>query len=188
MTASHVGHSYGADKAATAAGYANKYDQEVTQSILIDPASVKARSLVGLMQDFGKTASTLDAYIEAANSNALVKARELALKRHLGWAGYVIGLGRLSNIAIAHALSKEGFEERVDIALTNQANMKANIIWGTESTLAVNGLMETLTTRLINKYGEKRVISMPLMGQNHCMVDDVFLHAALVLQNSKPTA
>lgn len=184
-SATHVGHSFGADKAEAAAEYADKYDQEVPQTIAIDPASVKERGLIGLSKAFGSTPEALDAYVQAADSKTLLEARRLAEKRGHGMAGYVLGLARLSNVAIAHALTKPGFEGRVDKALQAQAEMRADIIWGTDSELAINELMRGITQRLIDKYGNKRIGATPIQGQRHLMVDDVFLHTALVLQAAK---
>ena len=184
-TATHVGFSYGADKAAASARYAQNYDQQVPQGVLMEPASVKERSILGLAGDFGKTAKALDGYVQAANSPAYLEARKLAEKRGHGLFGYTLGLGRLSNLAIAHALAKDGFEGRVKDALVAQPEMTADIIWGSESELAIHGLMVGLTARLISEYGSGRVKATEIAGQKHAMGDDIFLHTALVLQSVK---
>jgi pimeloyl-ACP methyl ester carboxylesterase len=192
-TATHIGFSYGADRAAASAQYANLYDQQVPQSILMEPASVQNRELFGLKSlgvlklaaDFGSTAKALDGYVKAAGSDAYLEARKLAEKRGHGLLGYTLGLARLSNIAIAQALAKDGFEGRVDAGLESQAQMRADILWGTDSELALNDLMVGITDRLIKKYGANRVGATALEDQKHAMGDDIFLHTAMVLQALK---
>lgn len=184
-TVSHIGFSYGADRAITAAQYANSYDQQVPQSVLMEPASVKSRNLIKLTTDFGSTASVLEGYVKSADLPATDEAIKLSAEQSHGVAGYIVGLARLSNIAIAHALARGSFEKRTDLALTAQPEMQADIIWGSESELAINGLVQNLTQRLIDKYGLDRVRGTVLEGQKHAMGDDVFLHTALVLQGLK---
>ena len=184
-TATHIGFSYGADRAAASAQYADRYDQQVPQGILMEPASIKERSLLGLAGDFGSTAKALDGYVQAAASPAYLEARKLAEKSGHGLFGYTLGLARMSNLAIAHALAKDGFEGRVDFALTAQPEMTVDIIWGSESELALHGLMLATTAKLIEKYGVDRVRATELEGQKHAMGDDIFLHTAMVLQSSK---
>lgn len=183
--ATHIGFSYGADRAATAAQYADKYDQQVQQGVLMDPASVSERSLLGLAREFGSTAQALDVYVQAAASPAYLEARKLAEERGHGLLGYTLGLVRMSNLAIAHALAQDGFEGRVDAALTAQPEMLADIIWGSESELALRGCMLATTARLTEKFGIDRVRATELVDQKHAMGDDIFLHTAMILQSTK---
>ncbi len=177
----HVGVSYGADKAAASALYADKYDQTVPRTVMIEPASIKKRSLVGLTRDFMSTAEALDEYVQASASATYLEARELSDKNGHGLLGYALGLLRMSNIAVAKALAKDGFEGRVDDALTAQPKMISDIIWGTKSELAVNSLMLTATANLIEKYGN-RVRPTALEDQKHAMGDNIYLLAALTMQ------
>lgn len=177
----HIGYSYGADKAAVAAEHADKYDQEVTASIHIEPASVIKRSLVKLGAAFISTSKELARYVDASNVPAFKAAR----KESVGMVTYSMGLARLSNIAIAKALAQDGFEGRVDRALTNQSEMKSCIIWGTESELAIDGIVIAISDRLIAKYGGDRVGTIRLPGQKHLLANDIHLQAALVMQGLK---
>jgi pimeloyl-ACP methyl ester carboxylesterase len=181
----HIGYSYGAEKAATASIYADRYDQEVEQGIFIEPVSLKTRGLIELASDFNSTAAALGGYIGAAKTNAVYVANNRASEKSHGMLGYVVGLARLSNIAIAHALAKDYFERRTQTALENQHDMRANLIWGSESELAVNSLMVAVSQRLVDRFGPERVSPMVLEGQKHAMGDDVFLHTAMVLQVTK---
>lgn len=73
--ADHTGGSCGADRAATAVGYAEKYDHQVPHAILMDPASVVHRSLWGLGQQFLKSAAPMEGYVQAAASQPYFDAR-----------------------------------------------------------------------------------------------------------------
>lgn len=178
-----IGFSYGAEKAAAASQYAEKYDQRVAEGLFMEPIAIKQRGLLELGRDFNSTAVALEGYVKASASNPVEAAGKRAAEKSNGLVGYVLGLLRLSNIAIAHALSREGFEERVDGGLTSQEQMKAHLVWGTESELATHGLMVKLADRIQAKFGSERVSTMELAGQKHAMGDDVFLHTAIVLQN-----
>jgi pimeloyl-ACP methyl ester carboxylesterase len=184
-TATHIGYSYGADKAATAAQHAGQYDQEVPRGILMEPASVKKRSMIGLASDFGSSAKALDTYVQATASDAYREARKLADKRNHGLTGYVLGLARLSNIAISHALATDQFEHRVDKALSEQDEMKVDVVWGSESELSIDSLVLDIVDRLQTQYSHRRVRGTVVHGQKHAMGDDIFLHAALILQSLK---
>lgn len=181
--ATHIGFSYGAEKAAAASQYAEKYDQQVLSGLFMEPVAIKQRGLLELGRDFNSTAAALEGYVKASASKPVEEAGKRAAEKSHGLVGYGLGLLRMSNIAIAHALTKEGFENRVDNGLTSQAEMRAHLVWGTESELATHGLMIELASRLQSKFGVVRVSTMEMVGQKHAMGDDVFLHTAMVLQN-----
>lgn len=183
--ATHIGYSWGADKASAAAQHADTYDQEVLQSILMEPAGVKERSLIELGKAFASSAEPLGAYVEAANSQAYQEARDAAWETNRGAKhGYDFGLVRLSNIAVARALSRDMFEQRVDEAMDRQEEMKVSIVWGSESELAINSLMSDIVRRLKENHGHL-VTGTAIEGQKHAMGDDIFLQTALILQSLK---
>ena len=130
--ADHTGGSCGADRVATAVGYSDKYDHHVPHAILMDPASVVHRSLLGLVRQFLSSAAPMEGYVQAAASQPYLDARMQADKTNHGKVG-AVGLLRPSNVAIAHALSLDGFETRVSHALNERKDMRADIIWGTVS-------------------------------------------------------
>ena len=179
----HIGFSYGAEKAAAASQYAEKYDQQVTSGLFMEPVAIKQRGMLELGRDFNSTAAALEGYVKASASNPVEEASKRAAEKSHGIVGYTLGLLRMSNIAVAHALTKEGFEDRVDKGLTNQAEMQAHLVWGTKSELASQDLVIKLAERLQVKFGVERVSTMEIVGQKHAMGDDVFLHTAMVLQN-----
>jgi pimeloyl-ACP methyl ester carboxylesterase len=181
----HIGFSYGADRAAASAHYAEKYDQQVPQGVFMEPASIKNRSVIELAKEFNSTAAALDGYIKATDSEPYFEARKLAEKRGNGLIGYVLGLSRLSNLAIAHSLTTDDFWWNIDIALTDQTDMKADIIWGSDSELASNDVMTKMTGEFTQVYGSERVRATVIEGQKHAMGDDIFLHTAMVLQSLK---
>jgi hypothetical protein len=125
----------------------------------------------------------MEGYIQAAASEPYVEARRQADATNHGTIG-AVGLLRPSNVAIAHALSQDGFEGRVAGALNAQAEMRTDIIWGTESELATHGAMLGVTRRLHDQYGD-RVRATALEGQTHAMNCDIFLQAAIILQSQK---
>lgn len=181
----HVGYSYGADKAAAAAQYSEHYDQETSAGIFMEPAAIADRGFLKLSSDFGRSSKPLKGYIDAANSPAYLEARKLASKDSHGVLGYLVGLTRLSNIAVAHALGiGNGFEDRVWDSLDSQPEMSADIIWGSASEIAINGSMLGVVKRLSDEF-PNRLRPMVIEGQKHAMGDDIFLHTALVLQSLK---
>lgn len=175
----HSGGSCGADRAATAAALAERYDHEVNGLVLMEPASVERRSLLQIARQFASCAPPMADYVDAAASQPYYEARQIA--EVPTWA---VGLLRASNIAIAHALAQDGFEERVRAAMDARPNAPAAIWWGTESELATDGVMRGVTQRLADTYGE-RVLAVPLAGQKHAMNCDVFLQAAIVLESQR---
>ncbi|HET8992051.1 MAG TPA: hypothetical protein VFN31_03405 [Candidatus Saccharimonadales bacterium] len=181
-----VGYSYGADKAAAAAFYAANYDQVVPKAIFMEPASVVPRSIVDLGLAFKASADGLDEYIEATASPAYLEARKLAEKSGHGFAGYAGGLMRLSNIAIAKSLCYPSFWPHVSGALDQNENMKADLVWGTKSTISPDKSMRH-QLRQPNKFYDhlQRVRTLVIEGGKHAMGDDIFLLSALVLQCAK---
>lgn len=171
--ANQVGYSFGADRAMTAAT-SDAY--QVDKAVAIEPASVKGRNLLKLGLSFGATAKHLDHYVKASETPAFEAARE----ESVGAMAYNLGLARLSNIAIARCLSIRGFEQRTDDALEVHPTMEATIAWGTESELAVHGLMKPIVHRLQRSHGH-RVNPVVIEGGKHALANDIHLQAAIVL-------
>jgi hypothetical protein len=180
----HVGESYGADKAAASAEHSEHYDQTVPQVVMTEPPSVVNRGMAKTAIAFLGTAKRGDEYLQPvrAISNTFESAEEL---KESGMIGYFVGLARPSNIAIGRALGRVGFEARLDRAMESQPDMKASVIWGSESELALDGMVSALTDRLIEKHGGDRLKTMRLVGQGHAMNLDVFLNTAIILQSLK---
>ena len=177
----HIGYSFGADKAAAAIGLAAEYNQTVTKAIFMDPAAVMQRSLNNLARAFDEAGEVLEDYVMAADIPAYREARKVTHKMGHGAVGYIAGLFRPTNVMIAHALAKDGFETRVRMALKNQPELKVSIAWGSASELAHHGQMTKLTQRVSNDFAG-RVQTLVVEHQRHAMGSDLFLHDAIVLQ------
>lgn len=192
-SASHVGISYGADKAAAAAETAplQRFGQEVTGLVMVEPVSVATRGttriigLVKLGRIFQSTSAYGDKYLEPVRkrSRAFTSAEELKESE----LGYGLGLARLSNLAIAAALAQDGFEGRLERAMLISARMKAGLSWGTASEFDTYSEREHMAKRLQTKYGKGRVKTLPLKDQTHSMNLDIFLNAAIISQLLKQT-
>lgn len=184
-----AGYSYGADKAAALSAVADRYDHEVRHGIFMEPASVVIRGLGKLLPDFMRSNAALDAYVQATQCEPYYEARRVADRQGHRLPGYFLSLLRPSNVAIAHALSLDGFEARVDAALTKQSEgehpMVVSNVWGTDSEIAIHTPMFELTNRLIEKFGPERVERTSIDGGKHAMGDDIFLHTALIMQAEK---
>lgn len=183
--ATHIGYSFGADKAAAAIGLATAYGQTVTRAIFMDPAAVTRRSLGSLVRAFDEAGEVMEDYVQAAALPAYNEARDITKKLEFGYATYVAGLLRPTNVAIAEALARDGFEARVANALKSQSNLQVAVVWGSASELAHHGLMTKLTAHLAKTFGEKRVRTLTIQNQRHAMGSDLFLHDAIILQSLK---
>lgn len=168
------GYSFGADLAMTAA---SKEAFDTPNVIVVEPASVVKRSLIGLGIAFGRSNSTLQEYVDLSGP-AFAAAR----KESLGMAGFGVALARLSNLAISRGLSEGYFGGRAAEALSVQPDMQATIAWGTDSELSLHSATSDIVRALRADYGEDRVQAIKLEGQNHALANDVYLQAALVAQ------
>lgn len=175
-----VGYSFGADRAATAAGY-DVYN--VASLTAIEPASVAVRSLIKLGRSFASSASSLEKYVQDSQTPAFEAARG----ESVGALAYNLGLARLSNLAVARALALGGFEARTRAALTAHSSLQATIAWGTESELASDAHMRPLMHRLSSDYYH-RVHRIHLEGERHALANDIHLQAAIVLEGTKAAA
>jgi hypothetical protein len=184
------GFSYGCLPALASTQYAELYDQQVSRTTAIEPADNKARSghkipaMLSLAGDFGATAEALAGYVKASGIDAFsTEAR--GDDGPLGMVKYVLGLGRLTNLAISSALADDRFYERARDALSAQESARLSVVWGSESELvdtlvdtdAMTAQIEALQTRF-----EGRVSQIEIPGGRHNMVNDIHLQAALMLQ------
>jgi hypothetical protein len=177
--ADFIGYSYGADTAAVATGDAREYGVEADRSILMEPASTAERGLVALLKAFKSSESPLASYVEATESQPLFEARCLA---DSGLVRYVGGLLRLSNIAIAHALSSDSFRGRLDYALLMQPEVRISLAWGGKSELTDNAAMTQTLEAMVRTHGADRLNAIVIPEMHHAGGDDIDLHAAIVLQ------
>lgn len=175
-----IGFSYGADKAATSAREAARYDIEVPKGVFVEGVSAEKRSIVSLAKAFQASGAALAQYVEQSGSSPYVEARG---KDNLaGLIKFSAGLLRVSNIAVATILAGGEYEHRIRLALEDQPQMAATLGWGTSSELVSNESMDQMTTRLQVDYGAKRITGMRLEAMHHAGENDIDLHAAIVLQ------
>jgi pimeloyl-ACP methyl ester carboxylesterase len=179
----HIGGSFGAEKAMTAAGHSSAYDHETHQVVAIDPPSVVQRSLGRLGLAYFSTGKPLERYIAASDSAAFLAARELSIGR----VKFAAGLSRLTNLAIARGLAHELFESRAEAAFRDNPDMQATISWGSASELADDTAMHRIASNLADAHRDQ-VQTLRLPGQYHAAMNDIHLQAAVVLQASRYTS
>ena len=178
-TTEHLGFSYGASKGADASAESGEYGQEVVAGVFVDPANVVNRGLFRLFRDMMASNAELEEYVKQTGCEALFEARSVNNK--FTDALWLTSLLRVSNLAVANVLKRDGFEDSVDNALTAQQNMYAALGSGTLSLIAIDENMRGLTTRLHDKFDD-RVKPMVFDGMPHAGGDDIDLHAAMMLE------
>ena len=179
-TTSHLGYSYGADRAAATIAYSGEYDQSVSKAVLVEPVSVVKRSMKKLAQDFAQSGQAQKQYVEQTGSKPYdeIWAEDSAIK-FAAWAG---GLVRVSNLAIAHVIAGDGFAQRAGAALDSQPDLRMTVGWGSKSEICPDLTLQKVTNALRAEHGRDRVRSMSLRGMHHAGVDDLDLHAAMMLE------
>ncbi len=176
----HMGYSYGADRAATAIAYSGTYDQSASNAVLVEPVSVVRRSLKELARAFAESGQAQKQYVEQSESKPYDEIwAEDSWVKFAAWAG---GLARISNLAIAHVMASDGFSGRASLALDSQPDLLMTVGWGSKSEMCPDLTLQKVSNALRGKHGTERVRSMRLQGMNHAGVDDLDLHAAMMLQ------
>lgn len=173
-----VGGSFGANVAVNLAHHWN-----IGNIVAIEPV-VGKRSLLKLGLDFASSANALDGYVEAADLETFKDARGDSVTA----MQYNRGLMRLTNLAIARALTVPRFEGDSSADLMYNPNTSLSIIWGSKSELAIDGLMKNLQENLQHQFTPERVQAIRLEGQKHALANDVHLQAAIVLEGTKHRA
>jgi hypothetical protein len=182
----HLGYSYGADKAATTIAESGTYSQVASRGVLIEPVSVVERSMIELVKAFGESGKVQRQYIDQTESRPYDEIwSEDSIVKAAAWGA---GLVRMSNLAIASILASDGFKQRASDAL--QANDETDLVigWGTSSELCPGDTLQAVTNSLRAQHGLTRVESMPITGMHHAGVDDLDLHAAVMLQGIHSTS
>lgn len=182
-TVEHVGYSRGADVAQVAAALSPEYDLDVTETKAIEPTAVKDRgsfrpfAMARLGIDFMSSGAALSGYVKASNTPAFREARNDSMGR----PGFIRSLTRATNLATTSALANDRFEQRASDALIANPDMTSQVIWGTESELAINSLLHGIVGRMQATHGFDRVSGRPLEGQRHALANDIHLQAALTI-------
>lgn len=165
----HVGYSLGAHKALTAIEQAPAYGLEVRQSALIEPVGYGG---INLLKRFFATGAQAETFVNQSNSTAYYDARE-----SLSMVRYGIGLLRLTNLAIGAALMRGDFKDRALQIFPEHAE-KIWVAAGEESELAKSDELENICEITNARFA--RIQTMP-----HAGGEDVYLHAALMLQGTR---
>ncbi len=179
------GFSYGTLPVMAAAEHAERYDQRVDHMTTIEPADIKDRganrvlAMLSLFGDFAATGGPLKDYVETSGIEAYSEARHDTV---LGLANYLSGVVlRPTNLARASVLAGGHYEVRAMRALNAQPGAQLDLIRGSESELAVNGVMNVMANYLKSIY-KNRVRDTVVPGGRHNMVNDIHLQAALLTQ------
>ena len=168
-----VGESYGSELVAATRGF-GAFD--IGSMVMIEPASVKKRSVIELASDFKSSEKALDDYVKANNNPNLIQARKDSISNN----NYAIGLGRLSNIATSRGLAKGKFKDNLEINLLEHDEAEVGIAWGSESELSVDSIVLGIVHGLSRKFGEDRVRGLRLEGQKHALANDRALQSAII--------
>jgi len=175
----HIGYSGGAIKATASA----VYDLGLIDRIVaIEPVANRVKmpilrtAVLGF--NFARSAKTLNDYVKASNDPNFETARDASVSM----IDYNLGLVRIGNIAEARGLARQNYETIAAAATGLHPETTLHLIWGSESELAKDGLMQAMTKRLMNKNGA-RIQAIRLKGQRHPLPNDIHLQAALVAQS-----
>jgi pimeloyl-ACP methyl ester carboxylesterase len=176
----HIGYSYGADKAAAAAATSAQAGQQVRHGVFVEPVAIADRSMPRLARRFGYSARAISRYVNQANSEPYQAVRDQ--ESRWSFLSYSLGLARTTNVAVALALGKATFAERVEEALESQSDMKVAVGWGTASELTLDEPMQRISGELRQSFGNERVRALRLQGMRHAGGNDIDLHAAIILE------
>ncbi len=177
-TVINVGNSYGAELAAS---LASNGTHKVTDTVYIEPASVKKRNVLKLGLDFKSSEPPMKEYVVANELPTFIEARTDGV----GANDYIKGLLRLTNIAVSRGLARGKFEEHAIAGLKEQIDMKTTFAWGTHSELAIDELVLHIVDEYTIFAGIKRVKIIRMNGQTHALGNDLALSNAIVLQSLK---
>lgn len=190
-----AGYSFGADKAAEVA---SSRDVGVASLTVIEPV-VGARGLLRLGKDFKSTEKALQGYV----NDVSLAGYDTARAHGISPVDYAIGLGKLTNIAIARGLARGEFGGRLHDVLSRHPGVFTTLAWGSRSELADFDAVEELwvehevrkiermvgnispathAAALIKFASEAKVNSMRFVGHKHAMANDVHLQAAIITQ------
>lgn len=166
------GYSLGASVGQAAARVAYDYGVDVSRAVLGEPVTAQTQPLTRLGLAFQSSGAALPHYIEQADSLPLNQATELARND----VGFMLGLARLSNIAIIRGLAKSDYFALQRDALAENEILRVTTAYGTASEMCQPAI---IAARGID--GE-RTNYMPLRGMQHAGGDDIDLHAAIMLE------
>lgn len=177
------GLSLGAEKVMSAAIHAERFDHQVTQTVLIEPGSAVRLTHREMLNALTNSYSRVADYQRTSESPVYQDAIANSMARLKGRLWYCSP----TNIGIFAAMTRGGLDKKLDTVLRSDSNIKASVIWGEESELAIHAKMQEILAHLITLHGKERLSAMPLKGQGHALGNDVYLHAAATLQALRNT-
>jgi len=172
-----LGYSSGASLAQAAAKIAPEHGLDVQRSVFAEPPNVATRSLFELMKQFMRSGAQLDSYIDQADSRPLNEATRLARDD----IGYMAGLARPSNVAIAHALGLPTYGGLVKELVEQQPGLGITTVVASESKISGFAAFQSIEGAGGAALSRQTGV-MILEGAHHAAADDIDLHAAMMLQ------
>lgn len=182
--ATQIGLSFGVDKAISAGLLAGCFDIESKNVTLINPVSTKPRTKAQLGADFFASTKNQDISSGLAEYSAFNGCAKQTKCKNMQFGGQILKLINPTNLAIAQGIMTGKFQPRLVELLRLNPNTNTTVIWGTESQLALDGLMQTIIGQ-IKEVANNQVTAMPIQKQSHSMSNDIFLHSALVYESLK---
>lgn len=175
-----AGYSLGASLAQETALIAKENGIDVRRAVLAEPANVKDRTLVSLANAFNRSGKHLAEYLENADSEPLYQAFDEAAD----FKGYVLGLIRLGNIALARYLSHDSFGEKTAKLLQSNADVSVCAVYAENSEIS-GALAVQSIEKSMGRVPSERLGVMALQDAHHAVADDIDLHAAMVMDGLK---
>jgi len=175
-TFDQIGGSYGAERAlALAASPAFK----VNRALIAEPATLVERKLIPLVRTFNSCMPRIAETLEEID----VPHYEAARMDGMGMPRYVLGMGRLSNIALGNGQKRNMFFPRAHDMLVRQSDLIATFAWGDKSELCVSPEIHDSTSALRFMFGEDRVHTLELPGLGHAFGVDPYVFAAAAVES-----
>lgn len=180
-----LGASQAADVGATAAERGPLYDIETEQAVLADSASNIKLPLPLLGVHFGRAGQKLGHYVEETNSEPY--SQIVSAEKWVGPDGYMTGVLRPTNIAIAKVLSRNGYKDRVRAAMHANPNLRLADVWAADSEVGDRAVARNIADALVQEFGEQRLTGMEIKA-GHAVINQLDVHAAVMMQGLRETA
>jgi hypothetical protein len=173
-----AGYSGGQTLSACVARYCNLYGLDLQWASLFEPADEQDRTWIELLHDFRSTAGPEKAYIKESGSPAYIAAYESETGKDK--LLYKAGLFRPTNLTLASVLRHNNYETNQQDMLRRHPHMIARAGWGTLSELAINHVMEGITSRTLKMFGPDRFQVMQIRDMHHAGIERVGLYIAMM--------
>lgn len=173
----HVGESIGADLA-TEAGSHSRYNSLAV--VGLDPGSNVASSFRSMTQAFGSSNDAFRGYLHGNDQELSSTSFDVAGDGDT----YMLGLARITNLAMAKMVSKGGYSDRAERALRNGTDVF--VAHGTLSELCppnpMRGLIACLNAQDLGQNAGK-MRGIELIGDNHSFPNDLAIVNTVLAQS-----